>query len=84
MDNLTQQLLGVKAKSQCFQESQVSKRVKVPTNSDGRRRSALSYLKVLPTHPDDFTSSDWRLLRVTLGGAVLGTMGSDHTTKKND
>lgn len=53
MDNLTQQQLGVKAKSQCFQESPAPKSIKFPQAQHWKK-------KYIQTHPDVFTSSDYR------------------------
>lgn len=69
MDNLTQQQLGVKAKSQCFQESPAPKSIELPTStileeevhSDPPRCFHFFWLK----RP---------LFRVKLGGTVLGIM----------
>lgn len=72
-----QQQLGVNGRSQRFQELPDLQWINVPMNTSRRRRG-------VQIHPDVFTSSGYRaLLRLTLGGAVLGIM-SGHQTNRNN
>lgn len=64
---------SVKAKSQCFSGVTDSRMDQCSHHHTDGRRSTVSGLGVLQTHPDVFTSPHQRtLLRLTLGGAVLG------------